>query len=112
MRARVSLTTADSSMTKTLFIGGSLTVYWRAGGFADGDIDEKRSPDPSFAFDCDISPMLLNNLVGDGKPQTAPFVLISKKRIEDMIQILFRDSHAGILYFHLNELLGLHPLVL
>ena len=60
-------------------------------------------PEPIGAFDMDLSGMLLNDAVGDGKAQAGAAALPvagrgfgGEERIVDALEVLGRDAGAGV----------------
>jgi hypothetical protein len=76
--------------------------HW-SNGLPRWDVDKERGSLPDFAFNGNISAMLLDDLVRDRKSQTAPLVFAGKKRIEYVFEILVRDTDASIPDFNLYK---------
>src|SRR6266545_4599538 len=104
MRARVSRTTSDSSMTKIRFIRVSAAVRQRACRLADGRMDKERCPLSDLTFHRDEAAMFLHDLMGHRQTQPATFILASEKRIKNMLQVLFGYADAGIANFNLHKI--------
>jgi hypothetical protein len=65
---------------------------------------DKGGPGADPAFDFDIAAVLFDESVTDGQAQTDTFdfTLGGKKTVEDLVNVLFSDTGAGIGYFDGN----------
>src|SRR2546425_2924860 len=106
IKANVSRTARDSSTTRIFFIELRMSPYFLRSWTVKRQVDEESGSPTHLTLDQDIAAVLLDNLVRNGKPQTHPFFFCSEEGIEDVLEILFRNSHAGIPNADLNKLVG------
>src|SRR4030095_4617563 len=104
IRARVSRTTSDSSMTKIRFACMSAPVAYLTNRLTSWQIYTKCCSNAGFTLNRDVSSMFLDNLMRNRKPQAAALVFAGKKWIEDMIQVLRWYPYPCIADFNLDEL--------
>src|SRR5262245_60480993 len=106
IKAKVSRTARDSSTTRIFFIELGMNPRFLSGWTVKRQVDEESGSSTDLTFDQDITAVLLDDLMGNRKPEAYPFLFCSEKRIEDVLQIFFRNSHAGIPNADLNKLVG------
>ena len=91
-------------MTKIRFIQLSAAIRGGAHRLCNRHVNEKSGSFSNCAFNGDETAVFLNDLMGYGQTQSTAFIFTREERVENVLQIVFRNAYARVANFNLDKL--------